>query len=158
MTTAPIPIKPGTLKLTWRYQGSPGEMTRVSAAQANHLYALDSLSRNHQSLVSAINQDMKTDLLDGDPNGFNQNQQVLDQENNGYEQAVMAENTRYQTEIAGLTTPFIVKVSRKSKEQPVTLITARGIYQGSVNYNAQDAPDYYFIIQASGPFQIDVTR
>ncbi len=144
--------------MTWRYQGSQGEMTRVADPLSKHQASLDSLARAHESLVSAINQDMQTDLLDGDQTGYDQNQHELDQENSQYGQAVASENARFQSEIAGLASAFVVKVSRKSKDQPVTLISAKGSYQGSITFDALAVPDYYFIIQASGPFQIEMSR
>jgi len=156
--TAPFALKAGTIALSWKYQARPGEMAAVAAAQAKHQSALDALARPHQDLIAAINQDMKTDLLDGDPNGYNLDQQEISQENNKYAQAVASEDGRYQDEIAGIATPFMVKISRKSKDQPVTILSVKATYQGTARFDGVDASDYFFIISASGTYQIQLTR
>jgi hypothetical protein len=144
----------GELKIFWQYNGSQDEDQQLLAIYEKHQANLgileeefrDCLKENEALLDFAIIRQQMDDIAKAE-NGIELCIQAYQQESKSI-------NSQYYDEIDYYSTSFSVIINRSSKDSPATLVKVQGIYYGKTTFEAEEATDYYLIVDASGPWSI----
>ena len=156
--TSTIPFKASTITLVWKYTGTQTEQDDRVQAGKMHKDRLNTLNTSLNQTLDKLNGYLADATNQNNASQISYWNDNIKQTKADFQQQIDEENIRYQTQVGKITTAFSIKISRISVNKPVTLVTAKGLYIGQVPYKTVSAADYYFIIEASGAFQIDITR
>lgn len=156
--TSTIPFKAGKITLVWKYSGGVQEVENLTVAAKTHKDRLATLYTNNSQTMAMLNGYLASATNSNDTVQISHWKDEIQRVQTQYSQDVDKESIRYQSEIGKITTPFSIKISRITVDKPTTLVSTKGVYIGQATFKTVSAPDYYFIIEASGPYQIDITR
>jgi hypothetical protein len=155
--TAPFALPANTINISWRNSGGVGESAYVQHAYNTYRNSIDYYERTYASWNNYYSDRIRQAILIGDAFLLDQAKRNLSREKQIYDNGIAEAEKQYQADLAAATTPFIVKIDRQSKNKPVTLVTAKGVYEGRATYKAELGTDYFFIVDSYGDWLLDIT-
>lgn len=140
--------------VTWQYIGQPDEERLLQQIRDQHRSIIQEIEEGFSTCIQEKQVELDFAIHRQDAEDIARFEQEVEICVQTYDQLKRYQNTKYYNALDKYSSSITIRINRRSKDDPITLIEMDGIYYGVMPFEAEEGGDYYLMVKASGPWSV----